>query len=389
MATTLTLADFYGYVRENRKRIADIYREIEEIQYQFNELYNRQRDERAKLIASYAPLLQAGASEDLPPELVQRLEAQKETELKAVQEEIARLEKDTAEKGQKADTLIQDAQRKVAYLREQNPILNQQEEELKARRTKMQNELQGLDAELRRTGWFPLGWLVNALKRRRLHAQRVHVAENLQAIEKGIATVRQKWQAEKQRLQDAQGDLKNQWQATSVEASQLQARLEYLRSHSDAQSMHNAAYNLLSNLIELPAGAGPWEGRLSPLLELTRNKAQYESSLKSVAEILGMLKGLGEGMDRFIRSVATLVEEQTRYKLPSLSVKLPDTVTSFHAVWPDLQAKVKDEKYLGTHPVEFDRHIREIMPQRLSEAAIQKMFDGMGSALNQATKAWR
>jgi len=58
-------------------------------------------------------------------------------------------------------------------------------------------------------------------------------------------------------------------------------------------------------------------------------------------------------------------------------------------MWPDLQAKVKDEKYLGTHPVEFDQRIREIMPKRLSEAAIQKMFDDMGSALNQATKAWR
>jgi hypothetical protein len=253
----------------------------------------------------------------------------------------------------------------------------------------MENDLQEQDAELKRTGWFPLGWLFNAFKRRRLHARRTQVAENLEAMEKGIVTVREKWQAEKQRLQDAQSDLKSQWQATSVEGSQLQARLDYLSSHRDEQSTHNAAYNLLSNLTELPFSGGPWEERLSPLLELTRNKAQYELSLKSVAEILGMLKGLGEGMDRFIRSVGTMYEEQKRYKLPSIGVKLPDSVTSFHAIWPDLQAKVKDEKYLGTHPVEFDRRIREIMPQRLSEATIQKMFDDMGSALTQAAKAWR
>ena len=69
MPTTITLADFYNYVRDSRKRIADVYREIEEIQYQFNELHARQLAERQKLISAYAPLLQKG--EDLPPELQQ------------------------------------------------------------------------------------------------------------------------------------------------------------------------------------------------------------------------------------------------------------------------------------------------------------------------------
>jgi hypothetical protein len=64
-------------------------------------------------------------------------------------------------------------------------------------------------------------------------------------------------------------------------------------------------------------------------------------------------------------------------------------VTSFHAIWPDLQTKVKDEKYLGTHPLEFERRIKDLMPSRLGEAAIQKMFQDMGDALTQATKAWR
>lgn len=94
-------------------------------------------------------------------------------------------------------------------------------------------------------------------------------------------------------------------------------------------------------------------------------------------------------MDRFIRSVGTVYEEQRRYKLPSLTVKLSDAVTSFHAIWPDFQAKVKDEKYLGLHPLEFERRIKEILPARLGEAAIQKMFEDMGEALSQATKAWR
>ena len=134
---------------------------------------------------------------------------------------------------------------------------------------------------------------------------------------------------------------------------------------------------------------GPWKARLSPLVELTRNKAQYEAGLTSVAEILGLLKGLGEGMDRFIRSVATLDEEQRRYKLPALTIGLSDTVTRFHALWPEFQAKVKDEKYLGTHPLEFQQGIKQIVQERLNTVAIQTMFDDMGAALNKASKAWR
>jgi hypothetical protein len=94
-------------------------------------------------------------------------------------------------------------------------------------------------------------------------------------------------------------------------------------------------------------------------------------------------------MDRFIRSVATLDEEQRRYKLPKLTIDLPDSVTKFHAVWPEFQAKVKDEKYLGTHPLEFQQGIKQIVQERLSAAAIQTMFDDMGAALNKAAKAWR
>jgi len=124
-------------------------------------------------------------------------------------------------------------------------------------------------------------------------------------------------------------------------------------------------------------------------VELGQNQRSYETGLTSVAEILGLLKGLGEGMDRFIRSVGTVYEEQRRYKLPSLTLNLSDAVTSFHSIWPDFQAKVKDEKYLGTHPLEFNRRIQIIVQERINEDAIQKMFDEMGAALTRATKAWR
>jgi hypothetical protein len=386
MATTLTLADFYNYVRDNRKRVADVYREIEEIQYQFNDLHATQMAEWEKLISTYVPLLLKG--EDLPPELQQLLATQEQAERQAIQDEIARLEKEVADKRSSADSFVQLGQKQVAALREENPILNQQEEELKARRASVAGDIQRLDMELKQIGCFPIGWLTNFFQRRRLRRQREQLAENLTVLDTGIRVVREKWQTRKKELQQSQADLHSKWQTISVDVSQLQARRDHLAADIDDLSKRNAAQNLLGNLRELPVSAGPWRDRLAPLVELGHNKSNYEAGLTTVAETLGLLKGLGEGMDRFVRSVATVYEEQKRYNLSMLKLTLSDAVTSFHALWPEFQAKVKDEKYLGTHPLEFSQRAQEVARQRLQEDAIKRMFEDMGNALTTATKQW-
>lgn len=382
MGTKMSLAEFYKYARQNRKRMSDIYREIEEIQYQFNDLYSTQMQERDKLIAAHVPLL-LEAPGDLPLELRHLLEKQEKTELQALMEEITKLEGETEDKRRQADSLIKQAQDQTAYVRGQNPILDQQEEELKARQASIESDLAKVDAEIDQLG------LLKFFERRRLGKERAQLAENLESVKAGIRAVREKWQADKRQMQEAQTGLQSQWQAVSVETAQLQARLDYLSANRNALSNRNAAQRLLENLKELPVADGPWEDRLRPLVELGQNQRSYETGLTSVAEILGLLKGLGEGMDRFIRSVGTVYEEQRRYKLPSLTLNLSDAVTSFHSIWPDFQAKVKDEKYLGTHPLEFNRRIQIIVQERINEDAIQKMFDEMGAALTRATKAWR
>jgi DNA repair exonuclease SbcCD ATPase subunit len=226
-------------------------------------------------------------------------------------------------------------------------------------------------------------------QRRRVRRQREQLVENLAVLDTGIRVVREKWQTRKKELQQSQADLQSKWQAISVDVSQLQARLDHLETDFDDLTKRNAAQNLLGNLQDLPVSAGPWRDRLAPLVELSRHKSDYEVGLRTVAEILGLLKGLGEGMDRFVRSVATVYEEQKRYKLAMIKLNLSDGVTSFHALWPEFQAKVKDEKYLGTHPLEFSQRVQEVVSQRLQEAAIKRMFEDMGSALTAATKQWR
>ena len=147
MATKMKLADFYGYVRENRKRISDIYREIEEIQFQFNDLYAQQQAERNKLIAAYAPHLMPDANEALPAQLEELLGERTQVERQAVREEIVRLEGQVGEQRKQSNDVVRQAQHQLTQLRAKNPILDRQEEELKARGAMMEADIERLDGE--------------------------------------------------------------------------------------------------------------------------------------------------------------------------------------------------------------------------------------------------
>jgi DNA repair exonuclease SbcCD ATPase subunit len=382
MATAMTLAEFYNYVRTSRKRMADVYRETEEIQFQFNDLHTRQLTERNKLVSALAPQMLTGS--DLSETLKGALEARVQVERQLLLDRIAALNKELAEARENSERLITEGQKQIAYLREQNPVLNQQEEGLKTRRASLQQKLEELDAQIKRTGC-----LTGYAARRRLQAEHKKLTANIAAMTQGIRTVREKWKTEREKVQAGQVEMQSTWQSLSVEISQKQALVDDLTANLESRSRADAARNLLTELKEPPADAGSWKDRLAPLAELNKSVAQYVIGLTSVAEILGLLKGLGEGMDRFIRSVGTVYEEQSRYKLAELRLTIPDEATAFHAYWPTLQAMVKDEKYLGTHPLEFSQKVKEAIGSRLGTTQIQKMFEQMGAALTAATKQWR
>jgi hypothetical protein len=64
-------------------------------------------------------------------------------------------------------------------------------------------------------------------------------------------------------------------------------------------------------------------------------------------------------------------------------------VVEFHSAWKPFRELVKDEKYLGKHPLEFSSRVREFTAQHLSDDKIENAFVAMGEALKRATNAWK
>jgi chromosome segregation ATPase len=381
MPKTVRLGDFCEYVANQQRAIRSVYAEIEEVQFQFNELHRQTLASWQAAVRQAVPMLLDDAQ--LPPEVAQSL-------LRAVQEEQARIEQEIADlrgrveaRRQEADAVAAEAQAGLQALRRDNPRLDADEEACKARRAAIEQEIRRLDAEIKATPW-----LTGLFRRRRLGREREAQRRLLAQETVRLRRVREMWQEEKRSFEINQAELRARWDAASAEAAQLQARLDYLQENLARLSRENGAGRYLAELQTVPEAPEPLRAALAEVVRLNQVRGEYEEGLRTVAEALGLLKGLAEGLERFYKSAEKVYEEQRQYNLRELHVALSDSVLNFHALWPELQAQVKDEKMLGTHPAEFSRRVRPAITGRLSEQAIAAMFESLGDALTQATKAW-
>jgi hypothetical protein len=110
--------------------------------------------------------------------------------------------------------------------------------------------------------------------------------------------------------------------------------------------------------------------------------------LAASAEALGLLRGIGQGLQRFGSSVGQVVREQRRYNLAKVDVLVPHSVAVINQTWREFDAKVQDDKAMAEQPLKFAALVSQYFTRRLTNEAIQSFFEQMGEALNQATKKW-
>ena len=385
--TRLPLGDFHRYVSEDRRRIKAVFDEVEEIQYQFNDIH-AQELERWKEQLGVCIVLLKKDPDQLPPALAELIATKLGEERRKLQEEIDSLTKEVGSLRKKADEALLQAQREIKALRTANPKLDLREEDLKARIVALGDETKGLDDQLHSLRSFPLGWLTNMGKRRKLKKRREDVQSKHARMVLALNNVREKWVTAKKEAEERQAALRQQWEETSVEASQRQARQDLLSNNAEQLSIQRGLEQTLITMEDPPVKDGELGEALQAMAKLNQTKAAYEQGLRTVAEVLGLLKGLHEGMNRFLQSVDKVYEEQKRYKLKPLTVHLPSEVDEFHEMWLPFRKLVKNEKYMGQHPLVFSREVKNFTAEHLGDDKIEAIFVGMGEALKRATKAW-
>jgi hypothetical protein len=201
--------------------------------------------------------------------------------------------------------------------------------------------------------------------------------------------VRQEWKDLSTNTAKNEADWRAQWQQKTTQLSQVQQQHDYLEQNTVAEAQHRATVYVIDNLKSLPASGDAT--LLQPMIDLNIQTDDFQAALGSVAGILGILKGVDEGLKRLGESVQALIAEQQRHSefLPSLNIALDDQVTAFGQTWDDLIAKSKDEKTLATHPVDFVTAMKPFLEKRLTQEHIAAFFNALGEALKHATASWR
>jgi hypothetical protein len=133
---------------------------------------------------------------------------------------------------------------------------------------------------------------------------------------------------------------------------------------------------------------GELGAKLEELVQRNQVRKSYEQGLAAAAEALGLLRGIGQGLQRFGSSVGQVAREQRRYNLAKVDVLVPQSVAVINQTWREFQARVQDDKTMAEQPLKFATLVSQYFTRRLTTEAIQSFFEQMGEALNQATKKW-
>jgi len=383
----MTIAQFHRYLDDRRREAEACYKETEEVQFQFNEIFRQELEAWQEKVAYCYPRI-AVQRKEMPADFAHSIDVAEQEELERLRAEIAGLEQEI-DKGQaESDDFLALAQAATLALREANPQLNEQEEVLKALMVKYQDDYAQAFEEMETLRGHALGSLRHPFKIRELRKRQARAKVQQASTLEKLDAVRKEWLDKVEEAGDTQADLRGAWQEIQVEMSQKQARRDHLVDNLEDLAVEAALQRVLEELNEPPDVPGELGAALAELVERNRVRRNYEEGLRAVAEVLGLTKGVTEGLARFQRSVATVLQEQRRYKLKEVQVPLPQSAAAMNQVWEELGAKVKDEKHLGTHPLEFSRIVDGYIKSRLTDERIKGLFEQMGAALNQATEAW-
>lgn len=383
----MSLRDFYRYLDDRRTELEACYKDAEEVQFEFNDIFKQELAAWQAAVAFSFPRVATQRAE-LPKEFAARIDRTEEEERARIRGEIADLDKRIAELQHTSDALLRQGQEATDTLKRANPELNAREEELKARMAAYQTEYAEAYEQADKLDDSPLGWLTNAGQIRTLKREQERIKREQALTLDELRKVRQDWTTRLQEISNAQSELRQQWQGVSVELSQAQARRDHLQTNLEALALQDALQRVFNELDEAPPIPGELGEKLAEIVARNKTRRAYEEGLASVAETLGLTKGVGEGLSRFQKSVGTVLEEQQRFSLKEVQVVLPQEVLDVNMIWSQLGAKVKDEKYMGHHPLEFSQIVKGYIAKNLSDAQIQSLFETMGAALTEATKAW-
>lgn len=388
MSQRVDVNGFLKFIDGQRDKIAKAFKEIEELQKLYQGSYTQFKTNHDQTLLALVNQIES-AGDGVSRVLNSQIEARLPDEKKLIVMHVDELERKTIPTYQKqVDKLLAQAQNRANDLRTQNPKLNDREEQLKADIAAQKKKLDDLNVQIQKLG-SGLGFVFNVGKIHTLDTQRNQTVGRLQALSNELNQVRQEWKKLHDDVGTEENALRAQWQTAMIRVGEFRQEHDYLAQNTDGEARHRAIRFVIDNLKIMPPNTN--DVTLKQMVDLNIQTDDFQAALGAVAGILGVLKGVEDGLGRMQASVKSLATEQSTHSayLPTLQFDLPDNAVAFGKTWDDLIAKTKDEKNLADHPADFVAAMQPFLNERLTKDHIADFFNGLGSAITRATAGWK
>jgi hypothetical protein len=393
MGKNMSLVELHEYIENNSHKIADVHKELEEIQVGFNSAYVEWKAEHD---ASLERLVESVVQQmdNIGSDLEARIKDRMIEERRVIAARMKELEVELIPQAmQEADGVLGEGQKLVQELRELNPELNDREERLKSKRIQLEEELNRLNKTIQKRS-RGLGVAIHFIEITRLDRQRQQVIGKLKALQEDLKEVRETWHIADTTAMSEKQDLQGQWQQLTLKRLHLEGELDFLQEKGDreALALKRAIRHELDNLKEPIACPDPaLKVQMDEMVQLNIQTDDYQAAFGPLSGVISLLEGIIEGLRRFNESIQGLIDQQKMHSayLPMLDVNIPDKVINFNSGWDALRKSVQDEASISSEPVDFLAKVQPLMADDLNEARIQSMFESLGEALNHATESWR
>jgi predicted nucleic acid-binding Zn-ribbon protein len=380
------------YLDDQMQAIEVLVGELEEIQVAFNAKFDEWQSQHDAALQRLTDQI-AERPDAIGSALRSAIDRRVPLELKRIEERRQKVQEDYLPRRQRAaDALLQEAQAELAEMRTLNPQLDEQEEELKNEKSRLEAHLLELNERIRASS-KGLGVIRNLRTITKDDRERQRIIGRLQVINRSLYKIRHEWEQKSGETRASQTKLQAEWQMESIAVARLQSELDQLDNQQRRQDLaqRRATRQVLDALKEPVSSSDlDLEPGLQEMVNLNIRTDAYHEGLASVGGLIGLLRGINNGMDAVRKSVDGLAREQEMHSayLKPLDFSLPARVRTFHKQWSSLTQQFTDEETIGAGPEQFSTAVKPLLEGPLSEVRIEDMFSALEAMIRQATKAW-
>ncbi len=332
-------------------------------------------------------------------------------------EELARKRAELVALDAQAEGVRQEALALDEELRAENVALDREEEALKARVAELQTAIEAFNDRIRAMG-RGFGFFWNLPRMGALRREREALVEEQGDVVARLEVLRARWSEAAAEGREREAEHRARWLEVRRTRDALARKLAVLEARRPELVARTA---LLAALREIPVPSGepgvddarcprcgvrnlPQQrfcricavrlgddrpdaaGSLVEAAELLGHCDRFERGVGACQELIGLLRGLVSGHERFLESVENMISSEARYaSLSTLELDVPaeavELAQGFVRVKVALRAAASRKR---VEPLAFAAEVRTLVDEVIDAERVQQYFEGMGEALSSA-----